>query len=237
MVTYTCKCEAEYSYEPCYFPGTLREIAKRIFCPECMEKQRAEAEYEAAARIAFERNEEWRRICPPLYRETDLARLPMPPEIITRVLNWKGGPKGLSLVGKTKGGKTRIMFMLLEQLHQEGRSITVITGKEFERYVHRMFEKDNDARDMIRKVQRAEILFIDDIGKEKYTERVESEFYDLIEKRTSHLRPTIWTANTNGIGLGAMMSPDRGAPILRRLREFTEIISYSPVQEPERDHM
>jgi DNA replication protein DnaC len=78
---------------------------------------------------------------------------------------------------------------------------------------------------MIRRAHRAEILFIDDIGKEKYTERVESEFYDLIETRTAHLRPILWTANTSGAGLEAMMSPDRGAPILRRLREFTEIIT------------
>ena len=88
-----------------------------------------------------------------------------------------------------------------------------------------MFEKDNDARDMIGRAHRAEILFIDDIGKEKYTERVESEFYDLIETRTAHMRPIIWTANANGVGLAAMMSPDRGEPILRRLREFTEIIT------------
>ena len=88
-----------------------------------------------------------------------------------------------------------------------------------------MFEKDDDARDRISAAKRTEILFLDDIGKEKYTERVESEFYDLIETRTSNLRPTLWTTNASASQLSAMMSADRGEPVLRRLKEFTEIVT------------
>ena len=230
MVTHTCKCGAEYSYEPCYYPGTHHEIVKRSLCPDCMAQKQVEAASEAAARRAYERNEAWRIICPPLYQDNDLAKLPLHPEILTRVLNWKIGPKGIALAGPTGGGKTRAMYMLLERLHQEGRFVTAISAKQFERYVHQMFDKENDAREKVRRIRRAEILFIDDIGKEKYTERVESEFYDLIETRSANLRPIIWTANTNGPELLSMMSPDRGEPILRRLRESTEIITFSPDQ-------
>jgi DNA replication protein DnaC len=190
-----------------------------------MKKQHAEAEHEAAVEAARLRAEAWKAICPQLYQDTTAARLPMKPASQIKVMKWKPGPRGIALAGATGTGKTRAIFLLLHRLHLEGRHVTAITAKRFERYVHQMFEKDNDARDMIRRAHRAEILFIDDIGKEKYTERVESEFYDLIETRTANLRPIIWTANTNGEGLTAMMSPDRSAPILRRLREFTEIIT------------
>jgi len=183
----------------------------------------AQARSEAAENAARERAEAWQEICPPLYRDTDATRLKSVP--LEEVLNWMPGPKGIALAGMTGAGKTRAMFLLMHRLHMEGHYVTAITAKRFERYIHQMFEKDNDAREMIRRAHRAEILFIDDIGKEKYTERVESEFYDLIETRAANMRPIIWTTNTNGAGLAMMMSPDQGEPILRRLREFTKIIT------------
>jgi DNA replication protein DnaC len=103
--------------------------------------------------------------------------------------------------------------------------VRAITAKQFERWCHRSFEKDGDARKQIAECHSAKVLFIDDIGKEKYTERVESEFYDLVEHRTSHLSPILWTANATGQELEQMMGEDRGVPVVRRLREFTEIIS------------
>jgi DNA replication protein DnaC len=69
-----------------------------------------------------------------------------------------------------------------------------------------------------------QILLIDDIGKGKMTDRAEMELFDLLETRTSHKLPTIWTANAKGDDLLRMMSEDRGEPIIRRLSEFSEIV-------------
>jgi hypothetical protein len=60
------------------------------------------------------------------------------------------------------------------------------------------------------------------------TERAELELFDLLEHRSSHELPIIWTANAERGALKQMLSPDRGEPILRRLSEFTKIIKTEP---------
>jgi hypothetical protein len=57
------------------------------------------------------------------------------------------------------------------------------------------------------------------------TERSELELFDLLEHRSSHELPIIWTANAAKGDLRKMLSSDRGEPILRRLSEFTNIIN------------
>jgi NitT/TauT family transport system ATP-binding protein len=69
------------------------------------------------------------------------------------------------------------------------------------------------------------VLLLDDLGKQKMTERAELELFDLLEHRSSHELPIIWTANAAKGDLRKMLSSDRGEPILRRLSEFTKIIN------------
>jgi hypothetical protein len=56
------------------------------------------------------------------------------------------------------------------------------------------------------------------------TERGETELYDVLEHRTTNLKPTIITTNATSIQLGAMLSEDRRQPILRRIKDFSTII-------------
>ena len=65
---------------------------------------------------------------------------------------------------------------------------------------------------------------IDDLGKGKMTDRAEAELYDLLEFRSSHKLPIIWTSNSDARGLLSMFSADRGDAIIRRLAEFSNII-------------
>jgi len=102
--------------------------------------------------------------------------------------------------------------------------VRAIHAKQFERWCARMFDRDDDARRQLETLRRAEVLFIDDLGKEKFTERVESELYDLVETRTAHLRPILWTSNATATRLKEMLSADRGEPIIRRLKEFCTIV-------------
>jgi hypothetical protein len=182
---------------------------------------RQEAEKEEKTRLVGK----WEALCPALYRDTDLEKLGVASGIKETVLTWEPNPKGIGLSGESGAGKTRLMFLLLHRLHFSGVRCRAITAKRFENWCHRMFDKDDDARINIKSAHHIPVLFIDDIGKEKYTERVESEFYDLIEHRTSHLLPILWTANATGSQLERMMGEDRGVPIVRRLREFSTVIS------------
>jgi hypothetical protein len=220
-------CKQEFEYEAILLKG--KEVFRRTFCPACETKFRTTAitgsEINPADIALVKAQREWELICPPLYRETELPRLPIDREVLDRILRWEPGKTGLGLSGPSGAGKTRAMFLLLEKHHFAGRRIRAFSAKKFENWCHKKFEKDDDAKVRIEEARRASIVFIDDIGKEKYTDRVESEFYDLIEHRTSHLLPILWTANATGQQLEQMMGPDRGVPIVRRLREFTEIIS------------
>ena len=80
------------------------------------------------------------------------------------------------------------------------------------------------AKQTLYRARRRKILFLDDLGKAKFTERVEMEFYDLIEFRAANKLPILFTANMSGKQLTEALGEDRGEPIMRRLREFCDII-------------
>lgn len=63
------------------------------------------------------------------------------------------------------------------------------------------------------------MLFIDDVGKARLTDRVEAEFFHVIDERCIHLRPTILTTNLNAEGFSASWSPDRAEPLVARFQE------------------
>jgi DNA replication protein DnaC len=199
-----------------------REIILRK-CPACEKKEADETAAEKEAFHASVTQHQWADICPPLYRDTDLDQLEIPHHIILDVLGWKEG--GLALVGSTGRGKTRLMFQLLRQLHFSGRSVFAISSKQFERHCGLMFGEDQKSRHIIDKCLSIEILFLDDIGKERMTDRVESELYALIEERSAHLQPILWTSNQDSKHLESSMSKDRAEPITRRLKEFSRIIA------------
>ena len=76
----------------------------------------------------------------------------------------------------------------------------------------------------VERLAKATVLFFDDLGKFKNTERVESELFGLIEERCAWHRPTIITTNTNGAGLAGRMTADRATPLVRRLREYCQTV-------------
>jgi DNA replication protein DnaC len=59
------------------------------------------------------------------------------------------------------------------------------------------------------------------------TERGETELYDVLEHRTTNLKPTIITTNASGEQLKKMLSDDRRQPILRRIADFSQIIKFN----------
>lgn len=223
--TIPCKeCGAYFETEVVNLNG--REFCGKV-CPACIARINRETEAEATAASGEAAQRAWEALCPPLYRDTDLNRLSIPEKAIREVLGWSPGPNGLSLAGGTGKGKTRLIFVLLKQLHFAGHKIHAISSKSFERHCTRMFgdhPQANESRAIIDKCQTVEILFLDDIGKERMTDRVESELYGLIEDRTANMKPILWTSNGDSKRLEAMLSEDRGQPIIRRLKEFSRTI-------------
>lgn len=220
----TAKCETcgtEFNYEPFIFMG--KEKMTPRWCDPCILKQREEEDnVENNRRSAFE----WEHLCPPLYRDTEMKRLlPRFREIIDE---WEFGPKGIGFIDNPGVGKTRTAFMLLKKHIWLNRKCAAVSSTRYAMLCSDQFAQDDQARDSVRlligEIRDADILLFDDIGKGKMTERAELELYDLLEHRTSHLLPTIWTANSTSKKLREAMSNERGESIMRRLMEFSDIV-------------
>ncbi|MEQ2010349.1 MAG: hypothetical protein ABMA26_26485 [Limisphaerales bacterium] len=186
-------CGEPFTYTPLLFEG--QEVFTRHACPACSaaaaEAQRRAAEAREAAEIARQRALEWQRICPPLYRDSDPARLPQEP--LRRLLAWPRGPRGLILYGDSGQGKTRSAFLLLRQLVESGARCEAVNGVTFGDKISRMFSQ-NRAEAMENQVWlngclRADVLLFDDLGKEPSTDRVQTELFGLVERRTAQFPP------------------------------------------------
>lgn len=165
-------------------------------------------------------------ICPPLYRDTDPGRLPLCRSAYRKIIGWEYGPRGLLVHGPTGSGKTRATWMLIQRLIAEGRFLMWYDCVDFGHAVARYFsDKDLDPQWWIGQLAKAPVLFFDDLGKAKLTDRVESEFFGIIEKRIANCVPTLITTNLNSKALAHMLSPDRGPAMIRRLKEYFEDVS------------
>lgn len=189
-----------------------------------------EAMEEQQKRLIAERGLAWEAICPPLYQMTRQDHPDLNTGILLEVMKWHDASdgKGLCLIGPTGRCKTRIMMLLAKRLHFEGVNVFFAPATRLASAFQKQIGSEPfnvEAREIIAKAHNCRVLCLDDVGKEKFTETIERDFYDLVEQRTSYLKPTHWTANATGPQLEAMMSSDRGGAIMRRLREFTEAIA------------
>ena len=204
-----------------YFPNV------QILCDECDLKRIEKLQQEQAMEEQERRQEAFNAICPPLYRESDLGRIPA--AFLRECEAWHYNPVGIGLVGPAGCGKTRAAWILLKRLHFENLRVFGITATGFAKACADQWHDNNQAKamaeDTLTRCRRTKVLLLDDLGKQKMTERSELELFDLLEHRSSHELPIIWTANAERGALKQMLSSDRGEPILRRLSEFTNIIN------------
>lgn len=222
MATTNCvACGAEVAYEP-RFPEKP-DMFKPRTCKPCGEKDADKVRQDENARKVADRKCSWKKLCPTIYQETDASRLPKGPT--EEVLAWKFGRRGMVLHGPTGRGKTRAAFLLMERLHLEGRSVAVFHGNDF---AHQCAEKFGDCRgeEWIASLAKEDVVFFDDLGKFKMTERVEAELFGLIEMRVAWARPIVVTANFSGKSLAEKMTDDRGESFVRRLKEFCDVVEF-----------
>lgn len=199
----------------------------KILCEDCDLRRIEMLKQEQALLEQQRRQEAFHTLCPPLYRESDPQRIPAP--FLRECEAWEVSPMGLGFVGIAGTGKTRAAWMLLKRLHFSGVRVFGITATAFAKACADQWHDDPQAKgmaeDTLTRCRRTKVLLLDDLGKNKMTERAELELFDLLEHRTSHELPAIWTANAGRETLKQMLSSDRGEPILRRLAEFTKIIN------------
>ncbi len=221
MKTKCQKCGNEFETEAMVIFD--RETPLKRTCGDCAASAFESIAAESRAAEKAKLDASWHVLCPRLYLNTDIERLTAP--YVADVLRWKFNPKGLMLHGPTGKAKTRTAYLLLKRLHYEGHSIAAFHSSEFAHQCARSFG-DQTGEAWAERIVKADILFLDDLGKFRLTERVESELFGIVESRTAWERPIIITTNFVGGALESKMTEDRGVPMVRRLREFCTPIAF-----------
>lgn len=217
-------------------------IGRCIPCSEArieIERQQEQASRDKA-RLAY-----WHSICPPSYRDTDWAHPGLSRSIINIASGWYplARPHSLGLFGVSGAGKTRAGFHILSRHYERGWNVYAVhaanawdNGEHVQGLSSAAALQYNDnerirdsARRCLEKARTCGILLLDDVGKERagrdgtVSEAVGEAVYSLIEYRVSHNKPTIWTCNMDAGDLESRLGADRGVPILRRLKDVSEL--------------
>jgi DNA replication protein DnaC len=177
----------------------------------------------------------WDATCPRAYRTIDEGGLTDPADLhraqplAARIAAHPFGPRGLILRGDSGTCKTRSMWRLLRRWFLEGRSIAALSSGEFERQA-REAAGNHTLKTWFDRLAQCDALFIDDLGKSKWSDTTLPLFFDLIDHRIADTLPVLITTNYDRENLARKLAieKDMAAPLLRRLAENCEAILLKP---------
>jgi len=143
--------------------------------------------------------------------------------------------RGIYIHGSVGTGKTHIAYALLSACKKDisaggevvgtESSATFINASEFFAEMKRDFDRKEKTYPMENLMQSRKLLFIDDIGAEKLSEWVISEFYLLLNHRYNEMLPTIFTSN---LSLDEL-SEKFGERITSRIAGMCDVVELSGV--------
>lgn len=199
-------------------------------CTPCGEQRERDEASAAATAKANARATEWNELCPVEFRtieeggKTDLVRMAVDQPGNIEVLDWKYGARGLLLIGPSGKCKTRIAWRLLRREWDSGRKVKAMKAHRFGIEAVAL-QMSHGFREWFDELVEVPLLLIDDLGKGRLTDAVESHLFGLLDERSENGRPVIVTTNSNGKDLVDKMSADRGEPIVRRLRDYCDVMT------------
>lgn len=226
MIEKNCEnCGDSIAYEPIIIGGKV--VFAPTHCDLCIEKQAEKQNQDAdSKRKELARNRFLDEIATS-YRNTDLNRIP--PVLQKAVSEWQFSHRGLGLIGTSGSCKTRAAVLILQRMAEEGKSVMFLTATSMAQAAIDQFHNDqkrkDEASNLLDRALSTSVLLLDDLGKNRMTDRSEETLYEILEHRTSWEQPTIWTSNSGARDLHERFSKDRADAILRRLIEFSTLVT------------
>lgn len=125
--------------------------------------------------------------------------------------------KGLLFVGPVGVGKTHIAAAIANELI---RKFYVVIFRNISDIVTSLLESEN-RYEIINTLTNADLLIIDDLGKEHITDYISYSLYEIVNKLYENEKPLIVTTNLNSQQLQKPLG-ERGAAIISRLTEMCD---------------
>lgn len=221
-----CECGETFVSNVTLF-GKTELVATR--CDACVDKYVRASEGDFKDAQHSKRIDAFRERCPRGMFLFDRDRFPSDLEKHDKVVAAPCKDLGVLIHGRSGAGKSRSIWQLAQRLTVTGgRNVMILEDRAFGRLIERSFNAGNAEHDkLIREFQTCSVLIIDDIGKAKLTDRVESDLFDIIDARYANSMPMCFTTQFTGKSLQSRFScKETGEALVRRIVESTESIYF-----------
>lgn len=157
----------------------------------------------------------------------DAARFPGRPEAVAEVDAWRPTLHAPNLVlnGLTDRGKTRLAVRRLrESFARTGQLPEIVWPGDFATAVAEAWG-EVEASKLKRRWGEVPVLLLDDVDKDKFTERAAEMLFAVLDMRLRYGRPTILTLNMGGDAfLGKFPSRETGNAAVRRIMNHGTLV-------------
>lgn len=137
----------------------------------------------------------------------------------------------LALVGRAGKCKTRCLALAAKGAILRGHRVTWTTACRLYDAAHDRKSSDRNiatmAREHLSECQHAPILIIDDLGKNEWSAKFESQLFQILDHRKNFRLPLLYSSNSHPEQLSLLLSDQSREPTIGRLVDRTTIIEIS----------
>lgn len=135
-----------------------------------------------------------------LYLDAELDKIDvLPQNIIEFCKKWVENPlrESLFLSGCPGSGKSYLMVALIHELFKKNPLLWQRYSRTVDLFEEslKIMKDDGRSKEFLGKYAECDVLFFDDVGAEKGSERVEKDFFSIIDYRTNAAMPFVFTSN------------------------------------------
>lgn len=206
-------------------------------CPACTATEIRKNHREALSKV----QELVAKQTPSRFQTTDTAHADFNARLWDRIQPWRPTTERpwLGMIGATGKCKTRCAYLLLKDLaafltkpssdpyaRPRVPAVQAATAYQFAEIVTSKFGNETgEAKAALMRLRNADLLLLDDIGKQRNTPALSSELFAILDHRHAENLTTIWTANSTPEAFLADMASDMSAPLAGRIRESSTILN------------